>query len=66
MTAAGRIDAGTLRRGVIHGSVVASFNVEGISVERLGTVSAEEVRLRYDGFAKLAHFATADELRRIS
>jgi len=51
---------------VIHGSVVASFNVEGISVERLSAVSADEVRLRYDGFAKLAHFATADELRRIS
>jgi sugar/nucleoside kinase (ribokinase family) len=66
VAAQGRVDGGTLRRGVIHGSVVASFNVEGISVERLSAVSADEVRLRYDGFAKLAHFATADELRRIS
>lgn len=58
-----RLDAQTLRRGVIHGSVLASFCVEGISVDRLLTVKAAEIDERYRAFARLAHFATEEELR---
>lgn len=57
-----RVDGNTLRRAVIHGSVVASFCVEGISVERLVRVRPEEIEERYRAFARLAHFATDSEL----
>lgn len=59
---AGTTDTAVLRRAVIHGSVVASFCVEGISVDRLRSVRQEEVQARYTAFARLAHFATAQEL----
>ena len=57
-----KLDSATLRRAVIHGSVVASFCVEGISVDRLTTVTQHELKARYAAFARLAHFATDAEL----
>lgn len=57
-----RVDATTLRRAVIFGSVIASFCVEGISVDRLVRVSQPEIAERYAAFARLAHFATDAEL----
>jgi hypothetical protein len=60
-----KLDSATLRRAVIHGSVVASFCVEGISVDRLTTVTQSEVKERYAAFARLAHFATDAELRQL-
>lgn len=57
-----RIDARTLRRAVIHGSVLASFCVEGISVDRLVQVTPQEIADRYGAFARLAHFATDSEI----
>lgn len=57
-----KLDSATLRRAVIHGSVVASFCVEGISVDRLTTVTQRELKERYAAFARLAHFATDAEL----
>lgn len=57
-----KLDSATLRRAVIHGSVVASFCVEGISVDRLTTVTQQELKARYAAFARLAHFATDAEL----
>lgn len=63
VTREGKVDGSTLRRAVIHGSVVASFLVEGISVERLAKVGQSDIAMRYAAFAKLAHFATPDELR---
>lgn len=59
---AGSADSAVLRRAVIHGSVVASYCVEGISVERLRAVRSDEVDARYNAFARLAHFATPREL----
>lgn len=57
-----RIDASTLRRAVIYGSVLASFCVEGISTERLVRVKPQEIADRYSAFARLAHFATSAEV----
>lgn len=57
-----RVDASTLRRAVIFGSVIASFCVEGISVDRLVRVAQPEVAERYAAFARLAHFATDAEV----
>lgn len=66
LTREGKLDALTLRRAVIYGSVMASFCVEGISTERLARVRPEEIEERYRAFAYLAHFATDDELRALA
>jgi len=50
------LDHDTLRKAVIHGSALASFCVAGTSVERLVTVTEDEVEARYRAFADLAHF----------
>lgn len=61
----GSTDRATLRRAVVYGSALASFCVEGVSVDRLRAVTKAEIEERYLAFARLAHFATEDELRRI-
>ncbi len=63
---AGRTDQATLRRAIVYGSALASFCVEGVSVNRLMNVQKSEVEARYLDFARLAHFATDDELRKIA
>jgi fructose-1-phosphate kinase PfkB-like protein len=65
LTAEDRVDAATLRRAVIFGSVVASYCVEGISVSRLTSVTMSEVKSRYAAFARLAHFASEAELAQL-
>jgi sugar/nucleoside kinase (ribokinase family) len=58
-----RVDGASLRRAIVYGSVLASFCVEGISVDRLVRVGAQEIADRYQAFARLAHFASDQELR---
>jgi sugar/nucleoside kinase (ribokinase family) len=62
----GKCDSVTLRRAIVFGSALASFCVEGIGVQRLTAVSRDEVQTRYLEFARLAHFATTEELRSIA
>ncbi|MBI4595298.1 MAG: sugar kinase [Candidatus Tectomicrobia bacterium] len=45
-----------LRQGVIMGSVMASFNVEDFSLERLKSLSMPEIKQRFDDFKNLTHF----------
>ena len=45
-----------LRRAMIMGSVLASFNVEDFSLNRLRTLTYKEIEARYQQFRKLAHF----------
>jgi len=45
-----------LRRAVIYGSVMASFNVEGFSLDRLRTLSGEEIEDRFMSFKQLTRF----------
>jgi sugar/nucleoside kinase (ribokinase family) len=45
-----------LRRGVIHGSVLASFNVEDFSLERMRRLTADEIAERYREFQRIAFF----------
>jgi len=49
-------DQATMRRAIVLGSVLASFTVEQFSVERLRTLSHEEIRARYGETRRLAHF----------
>lgn len=45
-----------IRKAIIFGSVMASFNVEAFSLERLNTLKLEEIRARYSEFKRLTHF----------
>lgn len=65
IAAQGKTDGATLRRAIVYGSALASFCVEGISVERLRTVTKEEIDERYLAFARLAHFASGEERGRL-
>lgn len=47
-----------LKKAAIYGSVMASFNVEDFSLDRLKRLTQEEIKTRYFEFCKLAHFET--------
>ena len=52
----GTTDFETLRRAVIHGSVLASFTCEKFGVDRLAEVGQKEIEARYAEFVELARF----------
>jgi sugar/nucleoside kinase (ribokinase family) len=52
-------DFSSLRRAIIYGSVLASFNVEAFSLERLRTLTIEEIRARYEVFRAMSAFEEA-------
>jgi sugar/nucleoside kinase (ribokinase family) len=45
-----------LRRAVVYGSVLASFNVEDFSLHRQRTLTREEIEERYEGFRRITEF----------
>ena len=52
----GCIDDESLRKAVIYGSVMASFNVEEFSLNRLKSITLSEIQDRYLQFKQLTHF----------
>ncbi|MFH1612291.1 MAG: PfkB family carbohydrate kinase [bacterium] len=50
------ISEDNLKRAVIYGSVMASFNVEDFSLNRLLTLTNDEIEYRFKEFKKLTHF----------
>ena len=50
-----------LRRAMIYGSVLASFCVEAFSLERLRTLSIEEITTRYEMFKLMSQFELPPE-----
>jgi cytidine kinase len=58
-SAGGTPDFANLRRAVIYGSVLASFNVEAFSLERLRTLTMKEIRTRYELFKAMSAFDEA-------
>jgi cytidine kinase len=52
----GKLDPDTLRKAVIYGSVIASYNVESFSLGRLQTLSQQDIASRYEAFRQLSHF----------
>ena len=52
----GEVDFALLRRAVIFGSVLASFNVEAFSLERLRNLTSEEIDERYEMFRLMSQF----------
>ncbi len=51
-----QIDEATMRRAMIFGSVMASFNVEEFGTERVQRLTHEEINGRFREFKRMTHF----------
>lgn len=56
LTRCGTINHDTLRKAVIHGSVVASYCVEAFSLQRLERLTYADIEQRYELFRLMSHF----------
>jgi sugar/nucleoside kinase (ribokinase family) len=56
LAASGNWEDSSLRRAVVFGSVMASFNVSDFGPARLGNLTFPEIEARYREFRKIAHF----------
>lgn len=54
------INQDSLRRAMIYGSVMASFNVEKFGTERVDALDYPEINARFSDFKRMTHF---DEIR---
>lgn len=52
----GDLSFAAFRRAMIYGSVLASFNVEAFSLERMRTLTREEIEQRYEVFRDMSQF----------
>ena len=52
----GKVDELNIRRAIIYGSVMASFTVEEFGIERLVSLSDEEISARYKEFREITLF----------
>jgi len=50
------VDEVNLRKAIIYGSVIASFNAEDFSLERLKTLTEHDIERRYLEFVKMREF----------
>ena len=50
------IDEAAMRRAMIFGSVMASFNVEEFGTERVQRLTYEEINERFRAFKRMTHF----------
>ena len=50
------LDDQTLRQAIVFGSVMASFNVEEFSLNKLSKLTKTEIQGRFEQFKKLTHF----------
>lgn len=51
-----KLDQAALRRAIIFGSVMASFNVEEFGTERLQRLTHDEINQRFRDFKRFTHF----------
>ena len=51
-----KLDAGALRRAMIFGSVMASFNVEEFGTERVQRLTQDEINQRFRDFKRFTNF----------
>lgn len=52
----GNLSEEGVRQAIIYGSVMASFNVEDFSLDRLRTLKYSEIEERFKSFKKMTHF----------
>jgi sugar/nucleoside kinase (ribokinase family) len=57
--AGGELNFAAFRRAMIYGSVLASFNVEAFSMNRLRTLQKDEIEQRYQVFRAMSQFEVA-------
>ena len=50
------VDGLTYRKAAVYGSILASFTIESFGVERLKSVTLEEIERRYEEFIALTRF----------
>lgn len=53
---AGKLNDASIRKGIIYGSIMASFTVEDFSVNRLLSISKKDIKNRFDHFKKITKF----------
>lgn len=46
----------SIRRALVHGTVIASFNIEAFSLDRLKTLKRAEIEARYNEYAAMVRF----------
>ena len=56
LAASGDFSDEGLRRAIVFGTVMASFNVEAFSLDRLRDLDYKEVETRFREFKRLTHF----------
>jgi sugar/nucleoside kinase (ribokinase family) len=56
LASSGDLSDANIRRAIIFGSVMASYNVEAFSVERLKNLSQADIEARFQEFKQLCHF----------
>ena len=52
LASAGQVSESELRRAMIHGSVLASFNVEDFSLNRMRQLTRSDIDARYREFLR--------------
>lgn len=56
LASTGDFGEANIRKAIIFGSVMASFNVEAFSLNRLNSLTQEDINTRYSEFKVLTHF----------
>lgn len=56
----GNIEPETIKQAIIMGSVMASFNVEDFSINRIKNLDPGEIKGRYTAFKRCIHFGDID------
>lgn len=56
LASTGDLSFANMKRAIIHGSAMASFCVEKFSIERMKSLTDEEIGARLEQFKKLSHF----------
>ncbi len=52
----GNVDEGALRRAIVYGSVVASFNAEDFSLDRISRLDYDEIEKRFSEMKEIREF----------
>ena len=56
----GHVTFDHLRKAVVYGSVLASYDVEAFSLERLRNLTYQDIEQRYQSFKLMSHFEALD------
>ncbi|HYE13676.1 MAG TPA: PfkB family carbohydrate kinase [Pyrinomonadaceae bacterium] len=56
LASSGTVDEAAMRRAIIFGSVMASFNVEEFGTERVQRLTHREINERFSAFKRMTHF----------